>query len=550
MLDSVINNAHPLLQQCVPDDNCLTSLPGEGTHDPGEGHGTLMAGIIEYGNLEEKLESTLPIYVTNRLCSIKILPNKGVNKPEMYGPITEQSIYRAEANFPNDRKCFCMAVTAADSDKGLPTSWSGAVDKLAYSDGTNTRLMLISAGNIRVLPENFPIWNNYPSGNALRPVQDPAQSWNALTIGGFTEKVAVGEKTQDQPVASVGQISPFSRTSVLWKPSSPIKPEIVFEGGNLYKTSDQSYPYSANESLESLTTNAQFHYKKPFTTIGATSLATAIATHEASKLMQKYPDFWPETIRAIMVHSAEWTEAMEQQFPATNKKELGIRLRNVGYGVPNEFRLFNSLNNALTLITQDTIQPYIKRRGSSSIEMNEMSLIGLPWPSDILNDLGEEKTKIKITLSYFIDPGPGEIGWKDKYRYQSCGLRFDINGINESLSEFKLRINKKMRDENYVSSHVDSNRWTLGVNNRDVGSIHSDYIEDTAINLANCKYVAVYPVGGWWKLRTNLKKYNSRIRYSLIVSLETPNQDIDIYTEVATQVENIVGIPIEIPAVN
>ena len=104
-----------------------------------------------------------------------------------------------------------------------------------------------------------------------------------------------------------------------------------------------------------------------------------------------------------------------------------------------------------------------------------------------------------------------------------------------------------MRDEeNPQFDNADSSRWSIGVNNRDVGSIHSDYIEDTAINLAECKYVAVYPVGGWWKFRTNLKMYNNQLRYSLVVSLETPSQEIDLYSEVINKIENVVNVPVEV----
>lgn len=545
LLDTGVNNGHPLLQPLIPNTNCLSSIPSDGTHDVGDGHGTQMAGIIEFENLEEKLETARPVVVSNRICSIKILPNRGRNSPNIYGPITEQSVYRAEVAFPNDRKLYCMAITASNSDKGLPTSWSGEMDQLAYNDGTNSRLLIVSAGNIRFDSSNFPIWNNYPTGSALRPVQDPAQSWNSLTIGAFTEKIASGERPQYGRVASVGELSPFSTTTVNWPSSSPLKPEIVFEGGNLFSTNDLNFPYTTGEEVESLTTNAQFQHR-PFTSFSATSLATAIATSKAAQLMRRYPNLWPESIRALMVHSAEWTEGMKRQFPATNKTQLRLRLRSVGYGVPNENRLFNSLDNAMTMIAQGTLQPYIKD-GSTSPRMNEMHIIELPWPSELLQDLGEVMTKIKITLSYFIEPGPGEIGWKNKYRYQSCGLRFELNDVNENEESFKQRINKKMRDdENPQFDNADSSRWSIGVNNRDVGSIHSDYIEDTAINLAECKYVAVYPVGGWWKFRTNLKMYNNQLRYSLVVSLETPSQEIDLYSEVINKIENVVNVPVEV----
>lgn len=550
MLDSGINNGHPLLNPLIPDENCLTSIMGAGEHDPGDGHGTQMAGIIEYENIGEKLESRHPVVVNNRLCSIKILPNTGNNPKDLYGPITEQSVSRAEIAFPQDRKLYCMAVTAANSDAGLPTSWSGAVDQLIYNNGVDARLMIVSAGNIDYEPINFPIWNNYPDGSALRPVQEPAQSWNALTIGAYTELIAPGERPEYGRLAAVGEISPYSTTSSNWASTSPVKPEIVFEGGNLFVTNDPDVPYTPAEELEVLTTNARFRHLKPLATFSATSLATAIASSKASKLMQKYPDLWAESVRALMVHSAEWTEAMCRQFPANSKTELRKRLRSVGYGVPNESRLMNSLDNALTMITQAELQPFIKR-GSAQPVMHEMHLINLPWPSEILTDLAETTARIKITLSYFIEPGPGEIGWKNKYRYQSCGLRFELNDVNEDLETFKQRINKRMRDdENPQNIHADSSRWKIGSNNRDVGSIHSDFIEDSAINLAGCKYIAVYPVGGWWKLRTNLKMYNKRVRYSLVVSLETPEQNVDIYSPVAIEIANMVLVPIEIPMGN
>ena len=56
--------------------------------------------------------------------------------------------------------------------------------------------------------------------------------------------------------------------------------------------------------------------------------------------------------------------------------------------------------------------------------------------------------RLRITLSYFIEPGAGEIGWKDKYRYQSYGLRFDVNNVGENENEFRKRINKAAREEN------------------------------------------------------------------------------------------------------
>jgi len=59
--------------------------------------------------------------------------------------------------------------------------------------------------------------------------------------------------------------------------------------------------------------------------------------------------------------------------------------------------------------------------------------------------------------------------------------------------------------------------------------------------------IAVYPIGGWWKTRTNLKKYNEKLRYSLIVSLDTPAENIDLYNAVKTKIETVTSTKVEIP---
>lgn len=81
-----------------------------------------------------------------------------------------------------------------------------------------------------------------------------------------------------------------------------------------------------------------------------------------------------------------------------------------------------------------------------------MHIHALPWPKEVLEFLREENVTMKVTLSYFIEPGPGAVGWKDKYRYPSCGLRFDVINSNESLIDFKKRVNVKMRGDNKKDS--------------------------------------------------------------------------------------------------
>jgi hypothetical protein len=52
----------------------------------------------------------------------------------------------------------------------------------------------------------------------------------------------------------------------------------------------------------------------------------------------------------------------------------------------------------------------------------------------------------------------------------------------------------------------------------------------------------VYPVTGWWKELKSRDRSDRGARYSLIVSIETPGQDVDIWSEVANQI----GVEVEV----
>ena len=157
--------------------------------------------------------------------------------------------------------------------------------------------------------------------------------------------------------------------------------------------------------------------------------------------------------------------------------------------------------------------------------------------------------KLRVTLSYYIEPSPGEVGWKDRYKYPSCGLRFEINNANQSLEEFMAKVNIIARAEDHEEDNSTSgssgNDRYLGPNNRNVGSVHSDFIIANAADLCESKYVAVYPVGGWWKERVYLGRSENTVKYALIVSLSTPETNVDLYTPIITQIG--AAIPVVVP---
>jgi len=536
MLDTGANNGHTLLAPVLSNQDCHSVNPLWGNSDD-DGHGTLMCGIAAYGNeIDRLLQSTHQIDVSYLLESVKLIPSAGHHhEKELYGFQTKQAVSRAEISRPNFNRIICLSITSEDNrDEGRPSSWSGSIDQICSgAEDTTKRLMILAGGNIKESSE----WKNYPLSNITQTVHDPGQAWNAITVGAYTCKVDISDNdlaTTYSPIAKEGELSPYSTTSRFWDNKWPIKPDIVFEGGNA--GIDNTGFSTELDDLSILST----HHKpqeSQFSVMNATSAASAQAARMAGLLSSYYPDAWPETIRALMIHSAKWTPALKNQFfdpEKTEKQNLYRLLRSSGYGVPNFNDAIESATNSLTLITEQEIQPFKKKDTGADFETKDMHLIELPWPVEALQDLpGETPVTINITLSYFVEPGPGEIGWRDKYRYRSHGLDFELKGPTEDKEEFLKHLNKAARNDEPFDSNRTSIDWDIGSQTRNKGSIHRDWVHTTAAQAAACNIVGVFPRTGWWKERSHLARGDTLTRYSLIISLQTDSTDVDIYTPIA-----------------
>ncbi|HEX2828755.1 MAG TPA: S8 family peptidase [Burkholderiales bacterium] len=545
VLDTGVNSGHPLLTDALAAADQHTVEPGWGTDD-NDGHGTNMAGLALLGDLTAALATRDPVIVRHRLEAVKLLPHDGYNGGDAkhHGYITIEAVSRPEVTAPDRARVFEMAVTARDNrDRGRPSAWSAAIDRLAVdaeSAGATPRLIVVSAGNVT----DSNAWALYPDSNTTDGIHDPAQAWNALTIGAFTNYVNITEPDMGgyQPIAAGGGLSPFSTTSATWQTYWPLKPDVMFEGGNAAED-DISAVWTASLSL--LTTH-HVPAQRLFTTANATSAATALAARMAAQLMAEYPDLRPETIRGMVVHSAEWTHEMRRMFfpagRAPSKADYVNLVRHCGFGVPDLDRARWSASNALTLIVEESLQPF-EREGSAQPKMRDMHFYELPWPLGELEALGETQVEMRVTLSYFIEPNPSERGPRSRYRYESHGLRFDVKRPLESVEEFQQRVNAAARDEEEGTRVAgDDPQWDIGKSGRHRGSIHSDTWRGRAADLASRGAIAIYPALGWWKTRTALERFNQSAPYSLLVSIRAPGVDVDLYTAVA----NRVGVAIDI----
>lgn len=527
LLDTGVNRNHPLLAQAIDATDQWSVNPAWGVHDH-HGHGTQMAGVTLYGDL--RTVSGGPIQLVHKLESVKILPPQGETPEELFGALTEDAVYLTEIHKPNRERVFCKTVTSPMHQDGLPSSYSAAVDQLAYgADDESPRLFVVSAGNV---PEA--LWREYPNSNLTYGVEQPGQAWNALTVGACTDMDTLPgghDWIGWNPLAEAGDLSPFSATSYPWA-RWPIKPEVLFEGGNV--AVDAHGGVDTPKTMQLITTHHNLN-GRPLSHTNMTSPATAQCAGFAAKLMAEYPEYWPETIKALIVHSADWTAQMRARFLQDGSADGRLRLlRACGWGQPRLDVARQSGRNRVCVVVQDTIQPYKLVAGSG--KMNEMKIFALPWPKKELAAIANTPVRLRVTLCYFVEPSPSKRGWVNRYRYSSHALRFDLRRNNETEAEFNKRVNAAMLEKEEKIDAPANDGWFLRGNLRTRGSIHSDEWSGMAINLMSRDLLAVYPVVGWWRESPERGHCEDEARFALLFTLEAQDEEIDLYEAIRQEV--------------
>ena len=97
-----------------------------------------------------------------------------------------------------------------------------------------------------------------------------------------------------------------------------------------------------------------------------------------------------------------------------SKAQMRILTRRYGFGVPSLARAMLSVDNDISLVVEHEITPFVKE--ASGVKTNEMIFHELPWPVDKLTELENTPVELRVILSYFVEPNPGERGWNKRHR--------------------------------------------------------------------------------------------------------------------------------------
>ena len=538
ILDTGVTLGHPLIAPALSREDRHAADLAWGLDDV-RGHGTGLAGLALYGDLTAALESQDLIHIPHRLESVKVIPDAGVNPHHLLGAVTRRGIDAVEV-YGDRRRVFALASSTPDDHPhdGAPTSWSTELDQLAAGvsgDVRQRRLIVTGAGNVPPFAHHSAAYHAI-CDHADQEIESPAQAWNAVTVGAYTEKAVLGPGIGGAPLAPTGDLSPHSKTAS-WTGTWPLKPDFVLEGGNLLL---DAFPPALGCQDLSLLTTAHNTDQQHFTTFEATSAATALGARLAAIAWSSYPDRWPETIRALLVSSARWTQPMLAHLPPNaNKGHYEPLFQRYGYGVPDLARASRSSDDVVTLIVEDEITPYAHSAAGGPAVHNHIKIHSLPWPVERLREMGAQEVTLRVTLSTFIEPNPAEAARGRKLQYGSHGLRFKLKRADETPAQFDARINRaaETEDADVAILGGDQDGWRFGTRRRDVGSIQRDEIICAASDLARRPVLAIHPVVGWWKTSLRRGAALPVARYTLIVEIDADGTDVDLYAEIQIALE-------------
>jgi hypothetical protein len=312
VIDSGIQERHPLLRGVIDEPNSKSWVPGElnqtADYVPNGGHGTRVAGAVIYPREVPRTGQLQPIcWLQNaRILDRNNHLPRTIFPPEVLEAIVDFYFGRTRTRLYNHS---ITSITPCRTQ--FMTAWAAAIDKLTW-DMDGDLLFIVAAGNLSAradYPTRPPIaahlsaGRNYPD-YLLSPsvrIASPGQSFQALTVG------SIAHATYDSPplrsLADADCLSAFSCTGLgIW---NTIKPEVVEYGGDLVTDSSTPPNFTTPEPVcpELIRSTRDGGRAVSCDSVG-TSFAAPKVTHIAAALAAAYPEASALFYRALIVQSA------------------------------------------------------------------------------------------------------------------------------------------------------------------------------------------------------------------------------------------------------
>nr|WP_052143700.1 S8 family peptidase [Wocania ichthyoenteri] len=434
-------------------------------------------------------------------------------------------------NYLNSFKTRIFNMSISSSRGHITTrmsKWAESIDREIFE---NDILFILPTGNIfkDEIASQISSGAQYPDYLFKRKnrIADPSHSLLSITVGSICsdtfedlDRKSFGEK--DFP-------SSFSRTGLgIWE---SIKPELVEYGGDYVFEKNQPTPLISQNEDTNIDLIRSTLNGGPSTSKDA--IGTSFTAPRISSIIAKLQKFFPEEstllYKALIIQSARWPNNV---FINPNPRLNFIRL--FGYGIPNLKRATTNDDFRVSLVSSGIIVP--KKADVYEVKIpDEIRRIGDSY--DIL---------IEVTLTFKAKPRRTRRGFRS---YFSGWADWQSSKFGESIDAFRERLVTNIDDDDYEESDnetinqekipwVIGSRSNAGINGVKLNNNTSQ--KDWAIVKSNILTesfcLGIIGHAGWDK---DLK---SEIPYSVVVSFEAINKDIEIYNRIS--IENPVEVRI------
>ena len=507
IVDSGILSSHPLLSNAVGDEIAVPTInsPQVPEDEPYDdiGHGTQVAGIALYGDVEECINNqvfTPELWIFSAKVMFK--DENGFStydEEELLEHQLDKAVRYFVENYPN---CKIINLSMGNSAKRMfnnkrQFNLASLVDELSKELNV---IFVISSGNI----DDFNLSDNYPDylldeSTDMFKIVDPATSALALTVGALSKY-----NTSRFFDVFVDYPSPITRVGPGYR--GMIKPEFVENGGGGF-----------GEKLDIITINPNWiNEGRLFTLVNGTSFSAPKVSNYIAKLINKYPDRSLNLIKALLISSASIPSDKPESLSEMSISEGGDDVKNLlkiyGYGKPDLNNAFYSESNRVILLRENTI------------ELNKLHIYPVYLPEEFI----ERKGSRSISVTLVFDPPV------NKNRVEYLGATFETHlfrniDIEEVLKLYKS-VEKNTEHEEIVPEKIRKNEIKLhpGVNLRKKGVHHKgivEYKKQPKIDINQPLVLVVICQDKW----IQDEEYNQD--YAVIVKIEHSDR-IDLYNQI------------------
>jgi hypothetical protein len=521
ILDSGVNSNHPLLRPAFGE--AASYVKGQGEEDE-VGHGTAVAGIALYGDIEECLAANqwLPELI---LCSGKVMTRGAGADDAVFDEKTiERSIEKAVEYFAGELGCRIFNLSLGNEN----VPYDGRhVRGIAYTLDRLAReydiLFVVSAGNFRGT-DNVPRadWRAEYPGYLLAPetvIIDPAPALNVLTVGALANHTANLDEQRhgDREInalspAAEDQPAPFTRHGPSIK--GAMKPDLMAHGGNLatpLRRQGQQW-HRDNRRLGVLVPNHEFVGATLLKDISGTSFSAPYVTHLAGRLLNAYPSASANLLRALLVNHADVPPACLAALPEPMQEHVRAL---VGYGKVNPDTLFRSTDDKVMLMAEE------------AIENDSHQFYELPLPKEFLRSQRATR-RITVTLAYC----PPVRTTRMEYVATKISYRL-VKG--ESLDEVQRHFNQdlKKKEESIGDTCATKANRTITSQERERGTVQSSIWTLKQLSPKQKWFVVVTRQDKEWGRSLCLEEEP----YALVVSVsDQENLEAQLYAQIQARI--------------